>query len=181
MHESRDKHTTPFVPEDNIFERSIFPVGLRNRIEKAAITGFGLIWLWTTLTKLENINGSSMEPTFSDGSKAIGINLFSLGRFDIVTIKPPFEVEDTFVKRLVGLPGEHVEISSSGLFINGVPEALPAGLDWKIEPPFSRCFTLGAGQYFVMGDNFHDSCDSLDFGPISKSAIIRKILEFPSL
>lgn len=75
-----------------------------------------------------------------------------------------------FIKRVIGLPGDHLSCSGGKVYINGVvnPEPyLPAGVQTQCAP-----VTVPPGDMFVMGDNRGDSEDSRVFGPVSQSLIV---------
>jgi signal peptidase I len=80
------------------------------------------------------------------------------------------------VKRIVGLPRDTIEQTHGILRLNGEvpkePYLLPSG---SRGPNFAERI-LGSGQYFVMGDNRSNSCDSREFGPIRRSEIIGKVI-----
>jgi signal peptidase I len=128
------------------------------------------------------IPSGSMEPTLQIGDRIIvdklAYDLHPVERGDIVVFaRPPTEdcggapVPD-LVKRVIGLPGERISSEGNTVLINGRPLAepwLPAGtqLGQPIQPQ-----TVPAGDYFVMGDNRSDSCDSRDWGPLNGSLIV---------
>ncbi|MFQ5523485.1 MAG: signal peptidase I [Acidimicrobiia bacterium] len=79
---------------------------------------------------------------------------------------------DDLIKRVIGLPGETVEIKESQVWINGEPLEEP-----YIDHPFmpdDGPYTLGSGEIFVMGDNREFSFDSRRFGPIPLAHVIGK-------
>ena len=85
-------------------------------------------------------------------------------RFDIIVF--PFEYEDNtfYIKRIIGLPGETVQIDRDGnIFING--EILEEGYGKEVIQEPGRAYepiTLGEDEYFVLGDNRNNSSDSRD-------------------
>jgi signal peptidase I len=90
---------------------------------------------------------------------------------------PPFDSD--FIKRIIGLPGETVEVDNGGVDIDGKKLSepyLPTAFI-TTEKSFLRegiPYTIPAGFYIVMGDNREFSSDSREWGPISKSAIVGK-------
>ena len=128
------------------------------------------------------VKGDSMEPTLSNGDNLIVDKITyrfnDPERFDIIVF--PFQYkEDTFyIKRIIGLPGETVQIDEAGkIYINGKVleesygrEIIRADhLGLAAEP-----ITLGQDEYFVLGDNRNNSSDSRvpEVGNIKKDQII---------
>lgn len=114
------------------------------------------------------VDGSSMEATLSDGDNLIVDKLSyrfrDPERFDIIVF--PFRhKEDTYyIKRIIGLPGETVQIDEQGnIYIDG--EKLEEGYGREIIKPenvgiAAEPIVLGEDEYFVMGDNRNNSTDS---------------------
>lgn len=128
-------------------------------------------------TKLE---GSSMEPTLSNGDNLIvdkiSYRFRNPERFDIIIFPYKYEKNTFFIKRIIGMPGETVWINNSGeIYINGVLLSENYGLETiKYAGLASTPITLGKDEYFVMGDNRNDSTDSrFDVvGPIKRKEIV---------
>lgn len=109
------------------------------------------------------VPSGSMEPTIMTGSRMIGLRLsYSFSepeRGDIIIFKYPDDTSQNFVKRIIGLPGETVEIIDGVTYIDGV--ALEE--DYLAETPYEEDFgpyVVPEGCYFVMGDNRNNSKDS---------------------
>lgn len=126
-----------------------------------------------------NVDGSSMSPTFHDGDRLIfskiNISSKSLKRGEVVV----FEGKDKrrYVKRIVGLPGELVEIKEGKVFVNG--EALKTAYEENYTHHYNvDKWYLKDGEFFVIGDNRsqNDSKDSRIFGPIYINDIDGKLL-----
>jgi|WetSurMetagenome_2_1015567.scaffolds.fasta_scaffold01444_5 signal peptidase I len=122
------------------------------------------------------VDGTSMVPSLENGQQIIVSRVTYLfhepQRGDIITLHPPFASPKPFVKRVIGLPGETIEIKSGKVYVNG---ALLS------EPYIKQSFTytmpavkVPEGQYFVLGDNRDISEDSHYFGTIPKKNIIGK-------
>ncbi len=153
-----------------------------------------------------NIPSGSMKPTLLVGDFILVNKLvykFSEPqRGDIVVFKYPIDPSIDFIKRIIALPGEEVEVRNNQVFINGKPlplvevgkgeengirkiiyeEVLPEGKKHKIQVyedfPFSRRdfgpILVPPGHYFVMGDNRDNSEDSRYWGFLPKENIVGK-------
>lgn len=129
------------------------------------------------------VDGPSMEPSFLTGQRVIvsRINymLAQPQRGEIIVFESPDRpgVDPPLIKRVIGLPGETVEIRDTRVYINGRELDEP-----YINEPCSdsRCvdttWELAADEYFVMGDNRNRSRDSRSFGPIERSHVIGEAL-----
>ena len=139
----------------------------------------GLLWRRVAGRRLGTVvvvTGISMNPTFSEGDKAlVKPRAYSTGspeRFDIVVVRPP-GVDREDIKRIVGLPGELVEIRSGSLWVDAetteephVPASMP--VDWL------HAWGTMDDEYVVLGDN-RDApgiSDSRRYGPLKRDAII---------
>jgi signal peptidase I len=141
------------------------------------------------------IPSGSMEPTLQVGDRILvnklSYHLHGVGRGDIVVFsRPPAEncggpeVND-LVKRVIGLPGETLSLSGGHVFVDGrrLDESwLPASEQGVSRPgpggtlySLQHAYRIPANDYFVMGDNRTDSCDSRFWGPIGKSLIVGKV------
>ena len=110
------------------------------------------------------IPSGSMENTIMTGDRVFGNRLaykFSdPKRFDIIIFKYPDDESQLFIKRIIGLPGETVDIHDGNIYINGSDTPLE---DVDIKEPMEGSFgpyTVPEGCYFVMGDNRNNSRDS---------------------
>lgn len=124
------------------------------------------------------VEGGSMEPGLEDQER-IFINKLvyrweSIGRGDIVVFRYPRDPRKSFIKRVIGLPGDKVHISYGHVYVNGkllqedyVPEDF---LDTRSYPET----VVPADTYFVLGDHRSMSNDSREFGPVGRSYIYGK-------
>ena len=144
-----------------------------------------LLGTWLIITfvgQRTSVSGSSMEPTLHNGDQLIMDKLtyhFSEPeRFDIIVF--PFQYADDtyYVKRIIGLPGETVQIDPEGnIYINGELLEEDYGLETILSPGLAaEPVILGEDEYFVLGDNRNNSSDSRDpsVGNIHRSDIIGK-------
>jgi len=121
------------------------------------------------------VEGQSMEPNLHTDQRLVvekvSYRFHGPQRFDVVVLKLPNQSEELLIKRVVGLPGETVEIRDETVYINGEP----------LDEPFSHGIT-NAGRHsrvtvpplhvFVLGDNRDHSNDSRAFGPIPIDNIV---------
>lgn len=142
---------------------------------------------WLGGVRLFAFSGRSMEPAVMPGDYFVGLvgalGPHSLKRFDLVI----FDVPPTskwagkripWMKRLVGLPGEHVRLEGSRLFINGRAVDAPfLHRETSASASLEFDLLLSADDYCVLGDNLdHALEDSRVLGPISKSLLRGRIL-----
>ncbi len=117
-----------------------------------------------------------MEPTIKDGQTITyeSVSIPDLQRGDILVIQ---KNGSSMVKRLVGLPGETIEIRDGVLYIND--QALAESYILEPMSESSAKATLAAGEYFLMGDNRKNSTDSRSFGPVKASDIQGRVVLKP--
>jgi signal peptidase I len=114
------------------------------------------------------VYGSCMEPNLFTGERLLGNKLayylHSVHRGDIVVFRPPHRPDTPFIKRVVALPGEIVEIRHSQVYINGLPLREPyLRYTWRDDRPAER---VREGYVFVLGDNRDNSSDSRAWGDV---------------
>ncbi len=130
------------------------------------------------------VQGASMEPNFFDHEYLIINELaYRVGdpaRGDVVVFHYPNDPKQFFIKRVVGLPGETIEIANGHIKIyndahpNGVTLDETAYLDQDFTAA-SQTVTLKPDQFFLLGDNRSSSLDSRFFGPVSRAAIVGRV------
>lgn len=140
-----------------------------------------LYLLATTTVQTVHVVGSSMTPTLASGdlliASKIDYRLSSPQRGDIVVLKDPLDPTKDFIKRVVGLPGDHILIRDHRVLINGVALTEPyvdswvTTPNWPVQPDQVDGEAVPAGSYFVLGDNRDHSSDSRLFGYITKDQI----------
>ena len=126
------------------------------------------------------VSGSSMETTLSDGDNLlvdkITYRFSEPKRFDIIVFPFQYDTDTYYIKRIIGMPGETVQIDYDGnIYINGSLLEESYGREVIQNPGrAAEPITLGEDEYFVMGDNRNNSSDSRDpsVGNIHRKDII---------
>ena len=135
--------------------------------------------VWFTVIQTYEVFQTSMEPNFHEGQRVV-VNKAAYWswtgkphRGDVIVLNAPSGSNEDFIKRVIGLPGDTVEVISGTAYINGVK------LD---EPYIKRSFTYSfekitvpEGKYFVLGDNRDVSNDSHRWGPLASDNIVGKV------
>ncbi len=123
-----------------------------------------LVLINSTVLINARIPSGSMENTLMTGDRVIGNRLAyknkSPERFDIIIFKYPDDESQYFVKRIIGMPGETVEVKSGKVYINGSSTPLPDSFTKETPLGDFGPYTVPEGHYFMMGDNRNDSLDS---------------------
>ncbi|MDD6616330.1 MAG: signal peptidase I [Lachnospiraceae bacterium] len=129
------------------------------------------------------ISGESMYPTLSDGDDLVvdkvSYQFTDPGRFDIIVFPFQYQKDTFYIKRIIGLPGETVQISDGKIYINGRLLEEDYGYEEIKNPGLaSSPVTLGQDEYFVLGDNRNNSTDSREpsVGNVSRDRIIGRAL-----
>ena len=123
-------------------------------------------------TSRVNIEGDAMAPTLKNGEQAVvQRSIDRLDRGDIVTFRYPKDETKSFLKRIVGLPGETISSVDGRISIDGKP----LEESYVLEPNRSHDtwgpIAIPPGEYFMMGDNRRNSSDSRSWGLVTRDAI----------
>jgi signal peptidase I len=155
--------------------------GLARDLLEVFVLALGLYLIATTTIQTVHVVGLSMSPTLSDNDLLIAskldYRLHDPERGDIIILKSPMDPGRDYIKRVIGVPFDHILIRDRHVLVNGVvleepyihnwvnggtwPPA-PAGIDGEVVPK---------DMYFVMGDNRDHSSDSRLFGWVSRDQI----------
>src|SRR6266568_1478760 len=124
------------------------------------------------------VEGTSMAPLLSDQER-IFINKFvyhfePIGRGDVVVFWYPLDRTKSFIKRVVGLPGDEVEIRRGRVYINGKSLEEPYVPSQYVDTAAYGPVEIPRDEYFVMGDHRISSNDSRIFGPVPAAFIYGK-------
>jgi len=129
------------------------------------------------------VKGQSMEPNFENGDYLIVDELsyrFSPPkRGDVIVFRYPYNPSQRFIKRIIGLPGETIEIKDGKVIIysSGGGQVLDESeyLSSNLYTPGEIRVTLDEDEYFVLGDNRLVSADSRSWGPLHREYIVGKV------
>jgi signal peptidase I len=147
---------------------------VRDILISLAVSAFFIIFLYQPV----KVEGTSMMPTLQDQERVF-INKFvyrlePIERGDVVVFRYPRDTSKSYIKRVIAVPGDHVQIEDGLVYVNGhqiaenyVPQMYEDVRSYPetVVPPHS---------YFVLGDHRNLSNDSRDFGPVEQSYIYGK-------
>jgi signal peptidase I len=151
--------------------------GLLLELAEVAALALGLYLVITFALQTVHVIGLSMYPTVDDQDYLIALKLpyrfHAPERGDIVIMRDPYDPSRDFIKRIVAGPGDRIVVREGKVFVNDRLMQEPyISQPWSDSwPPSGREQTLGADQFFVMGDNRNHSSDSRMFGPINRNQI----------
>jgi signal peptidase I len=166
--------TTTEKPKAANRAATLFTSWVRDLIVSLAISAFIIVFLYQPV----KVEGTSMMPSLDDQER-IFINKFvyriePIQHGDIIVFRYPRDPAKSFIKRVIGIAGDHVRIEDGRVYLNGkllvedyVPHAYQDDRSYAdvVVPPDS---------YFVLGDHRSLSNDSRDFGPVDASYIYGK-------
>lgn len=128
------------------------------------------------------VQGASMYPTYEDKEVIIVSKISKIERFDQIVFQSPTE-DELYIKRVIGLPGDTVEMKDDVLYVNGKayeesyvnrqtddPNQLRITENFTLEASLGKT-TVPKDTYFVLGDNRLKSYDSRHYGFISSEAV----------
>ncbi len=132
----------------------------------------------TFLYQPVRVEGTSMLPRLEDRDRLF-INKFvyhveAISRGDIVVFRYPRDEEKSYIKRVVGLPGDRLRIIQGQVYVNGLPINEPYVPEQYRDDRSYAEITIPPDHYFMMGDHRSISSDSREFGPVSHELIYGK-------
>ncbi len=146
---------------------------LREIIETLVLTAAIFLGV-RVLVQNYKVEGYSMEPTLDDGQylliNKVGMHFHQVDRGDIIVFQYPLDPSKSFVKRVIGVPGDTVEIRDQQTIVDGHLVREP-----YIRAPENAVYprtVVPPGEYFVLGDNRNNSSDSRAWGMLPERDVI---------
>jgi signal peptidase I len=167
------------------FNAAAAPRSARTRLPGIGLVGIGVALIGTVimvaavvgflLFQPVHVVGVTMAPALEANDLVLvdrNARAGAVGRGDIIVMRDPFNGSRSYIKRVIGLPGERVLIRGGKVYINdrelqepylSQSQAWTTGTDW---PPTDSPWTVPRASFFVLGDNRDHSSDSRLFGPV---------------
>ena len=156
------------------------PVGNRMRtwLRDLLISVVVSFFIITFLYQPVKVEGTSMAPQLHDQDRLF-INKFAynfekIERDDVVVFYYPRDTQKSYIKRVIGLPGDSVRIVDGQVYVNETLVEEPYVPAHYRDVRSMEEFKVPPGEYFVMGDHRSISSDSRDFGPVARNLIYGK-------
>lgn len=158
-------------------EANVWGHFLRDTLETLLLAAVLFVAVRLTLQNTR-VDGHSMDPTLHNGQylmvNKLAYRLSEPRRGDIIVFRSPQDGDKALIKRLIGLPGDVVQLANGKVIVNGVELVEPyLAPDTTIVGNWGPV-TVGPSEYVALGDNRNNSNDSRSFGPIAASSVIGK-------
>ncbi len=168
----------PLAPEQDSFSwRAVLEI-----VQALALAVIISVFLNLFVVQVTEVRQRSMEPTLFQSDRVlvskVDYRVGSPERGDIVVFDPTSDTAIPFVKRIVAIGGDVVELRDGRLFVNGEPSDIPEAVGDTLpqSPQLVYPFTVPEGEFFAMGDNRQASSDSRSFGSQPNAQIIGKVI-----
>lgn len=167
----------PSVAPSEASRRPIFSAAW-DLLHDVSITVLFCFFIVTFVAQPVRVQGASMQPRIEDNERIL-VNKFiyrfqGVERGDVVVFYYPRDPSVSYIKRVIGLPGDRVEIRSGSVYVNGEAIEEPYLLSQFRDRYDMPETTVERGHYFVMGDHRSSSMDSRSFGPVPEKYIYGK-------
>lgn len=154
--------------------RSNFQLWVRDFIISVMASFFIITFLYQPV----KVEGTSMQPELRDQDRLF-VNKFAydfekISRGDVVVFYYPRDTSKSYIKRIIGLPGDNIRIYDGRVFVNGKLIDEPYVPKSYRDVRSTGDITVPPNEYFVMGDHRSISSDSRDFGPVPRKLIYGK-------
>ena len=168
----QEAHAPAVAPESTTLRT--LRIWMRDLLFSIVVSFFIILFIYQPV----KVEGGSMEPGLEDQERIVINKLVyrfeRIERGDIVVFRYPRDTRKSFIKRVIGLPGDHVRIFFGHVYVNGhqlAEEYVPS--DFLDARSFSEIIVPN-NAYFVLGDHRSASNDSREFGPVMRSYIYGK-------
>ncbi|HUD19672.1 MAG TPA: signal peptidase I [Patescibacteria group bacterium] len=144
-----------------------------------------LVMIYLFIMSPQEVNGASMEPNFHNGeyilTNKIEYKFREPHRGDVIIFKSWSDKNVDYIKRVIGLPGDTVQLNNNAMYVNGekldenylASDVIIFGGSFLQE---GQTITVPPDMYFVCGDNRPHSSDSREFGPVAKDDIVGTVI-----
>lgn len=167
--ENQELNYSDFNKNKDDFKKKRKKEGFFKKILPFALIVFSVISFNLFIGRVGTTVGESMMPTLNDGS-LFYVNLRTEPERNDVIV---FEHQGSYlIKRIIGLPGEKIQIKENIIYINGEPIEDKIKLNMIDYGIVAEEIQLKEDEFFVMGDNRNNSADSREIGPIKKDSIM---------
>jgi signal peptidase I len=161
----------PVAPEKNRSGLGRFMIDLLETLILSVVLFVAI----NALSARIRVDGYSMEPTLHSGEFVIVNRLaYKLGDptiSDVIVFHYPRDPQQEYIKRVIGLPGDHVRIADGQVYVNDFPIEEP----YITTPPaYQSDWTVPENSLFVLGDNRNNSSDSHTWGSVPMENVIGK-------
>ena len=149
---------------------------IRELLETVISAGVIAFIIITFIGQVTVVRGASMEPTLHNNERLIANKISyrfeSPKRSEIIIFKPPLEIKRNYIKRIIGIPGDKIEIIKGDIYLN----------DNKLEDNYVKyksyedvsALVVPDDSFFVLGDNRSNSSDSRYWGFVSRKNVVGK-------
>jgi signal peptidase I len=168
----------PLPPEPDSFSwRAVLEI-----VQALALAVIISVFLNLFVVQVTEVRQRSMEPTLFQSDRVLVSKVdYRIGtpeRGDIVVFDPTSDTAIPFVKRIVAIGGDVLELRDGRLFVNGEPSDIPDAVGDTLpqSPQVVYPYTVPDGEFFAMGDNRQASSDSRSFGAQPNAQIIGKVI-----
>ncbi len=162
--------------EENIPEKPNL-LGTLVDILETLLLSVVLFFLINAVSARIKIDGSSMEPNLHHGEfvivSKINYRIGEPNRGDVVVFDFPRNITQEYIKRVIGLPGEHILIEDGIVFVDGTMLSEPY---LNMAPQYEGDWVVAEGTLFVLGDNRNNSSDSHTWGLVPMNNVIGEAL-----
>ena len=172
--QAEPSHAIPLPPSAKKGRRNGMMLWVRDVSISAVASVLFILFLYQPV----RVEGTSMMPRLENHDRLF-INKFvyhleSINRGDVVVFHYPLDPTKSYIKRVIGLPGDRIRIADGRVWLNGIRLREPYVPSTYRDEDSMSTMTVPRDCYFVMGDHRSISSDSRAFGPVERSLIYGK-------